>query len=320
MCNGTKINFDQISKDCGLYDKEASYVINNIEALDKKYSRDDLIYIYNYMLSFSKDPDVMIYLITCIDKYRSSSCLCVLVDLLLLKNFQYISENENIKEKYIKVRALCAKAIGNQKNTDVVSSLLYCLNNKEENYRVRLACADALGRLGDKYAVAPLINVVEDEDEKSVYLRESAATALGLLGDSRAIDPLVSILGAKKGIIDKFSFLKERVIESLNKVGIGANDRAYRALKRSLSDESVQVRIDAIEALMNSEHPLAYDAIKSTLILERNEEVRKNALIALYNMVGREILDEVINSPNYPDSLKTCAVELIDEYEESDEG
>ena len=72
------------------------------------------------------------------------------------------------------------------------------MSNKNENYRVRLACADALGRIGDRFVVAPLISVVEDEDEKSIYLRESAATALGLLGDSRAIDPLVSILETKK--------------------------------------------------------------------------------------------------------------------------
>ena len=71
---------------------------------------------------------------------------------------------------------------------------------------------------------------------------------------------------------------------------------------------------------MNSEHPKAYEAIKSCLILDSNEEVKRNALIALYNMGGREILDEVINSPNYPDGIKNSAVEIINEYEESEEG
>jgi hypothetical protein len=53
--------------------------------------------------------------------------------------------------------------------------------------------------------------------EKSVYVRESAAAALGMLGDIRAIDPLVSILETKKGFIDKFTFLKEKIIETLSK-------------------------------------------------------------------------------------------------------
>ncbi len=249
--------------------------------------------------------------------YRDSSSLEYLVDILLLKNAS-ASDNET-REKYNNVRVMCAKAIANQKNTDVVSSLLYCLNNKDENYRVRLACADALGRIGDRFAVAPLIEVVTDEDEKSVYLRESAVSALGLLGDTRAIDPLVSILETKQGIMDKFSFLKERAIEALSKMGFNDNERVFKALKNSLSDESTQVRINAIEALMDSEHPKAFETIKHCLETDSDVEVKKNAMIALYNMSDRIILDEVINSPNYPDALKVEAVSIIEEYEEDEE-
>ena len=214
---------------------------------------------------------------------------------------------------------MCAKAIANQKNTDVVSSLLYCLNNKDEHYKVRLACADALGRIGDRFAVAPLIEVVKDEDEKSVYLRESAVSALGLLGDTRALDPLVSILETKQGILNKFTFLKERAIEALIKMGFGDNERVYKALKDSLSDESAQVRINAIEALMDSDNPKAFDTIKSCLINDSDEEVKKNALIALYNLSDRTILDEVIASSSYSDNLKMEAVAILDEYESESE-
>ena len=59
---------------------------------------------------------------------------------------------------------MCAKAIANYKDIDCMGILLYCLNDKNEHYKVRLACADALGRLGNKYAVKPLIDVVKDED------------------------------------------------------------------------------------------------------------------------------------------------------------
>ena len=78
------------------------------------------------------------------------------------------------------------------------------MNSKDENYKVRLACADALGRIGDKYAVKPLIELLEDETEKSMYLKESATFALGMLGDTSAIDPLVAILESKQGFFDKF--------------------------------------------------------------------------------------------------------------------
>ena len=65
---------------------------------------------------------------------------------------------------------------------------------------------------------------------------------------------------------------------------------------------------------MESTHPEAAGAIK-TCLSDNDEEVRKNALIALYNIVGRDILDEVISLPSYEKSLKEEAQALIEEYE-----
>lgn|SRR5574344_49830 len=316
--NDTDLDFKLIAENCGLFSKaDVDVVISKIDDLKNNYDDKSLIAIYNYFLANVSEPDVIMYLIKCVDRYRDTSSLDVLVDILLLKNGA--CQNEELKEKFTNVRVMCAKAISNQKNTDVVSSLLYCLNNKDEHYKVRLACADALGRLGDRFAVAPLIDVVKDEGEKSVYLRESAVSALGLLGDTRALDPLVGILETKQGIMDKFTFLKERAIEALIKMGFGGNERVYRALKNSLSDESAQVRINAIEALMDSEHPKAFDTIKKCMLEDSDDEVKKNALIALYNMTDRSILDEVINSSEYSDKLKLDAVEILDEYESESE-
>lgn len=318
MGNNTDFDFKLISENCGLFsNEEVAVVVSKIDELKNNYSDRDLVRIYNYMLSNAKNPEVIMYLIKCLDMYRDPSSLEVLVDVLLLKNGN--SENEELKEKYVNARVMCARAIANQKNTDVVSSLLYCLNNKNEHYKVRLACADALGRIGDRFAVAPLIDVVKDEDEKSVYLRESAVSALGLLGDTRAIDPIVTILETKQGIMDKFTFLKEKAIEALIKMGFGDNERVYKALKNSLDDESSQVRINAIEALMESDNPKAFDTIKKCLEEDADEEVKKNALIALYNMSDRKILDEVINSNKYSDALKMDAVSILDEYESENE-
>ena len=318
VSNDTNFDIKAIAQNCGLFGgMDDNLVISNIDNLKTLYQSSQLVEIYNYMLSVATEPDVIMHIIRNLDVYRDPSSLEYLVDVLLLKNAN-CSDSET-KEKYNNVRVMCAKAIANQKNTDVVSSLLYCMNNKNENYRVRLACADALGRIGDRFAVAPLIDVVNDEDEKSVYLRESAVSALGLLGDKRAIDPLVSIIEAKQGLMDKFSFLKERAIEALTKMGFPDNERVFKALRNSLSDESSQVRINAIEALMDSDHPKAYETIKHCLETDSDVEVKKNAMTALYNMSDRSILDEIISSPNYPDALKVEAVTILEEYEEEQE-
>ncbi len=313
MAEDGKLNLEAIAEKYNLLDvSNTDLLLSRISSLDEVFSSEELIQIYNYILVNSKSAEVLMNVIALADRYRNHSTLSVLVDILLLKN----TENLDLKDKenYINVRVMCAKAIANYRDTSAVTPLLYCLNNKDENYKVRFACADALGKIGDKYAVAPLIDVVKDENEKSVYLRESAASALGMLGDMRAVDPLVSILETKKGIIDKFTFLKERVIEALGKLRLSDNERVFNALKMTLMDESPQIRINAIEAIMESEHPEAFETIKGCL-LDDDDEVKKNAIVALYNLGGRAILDEVIREPLYSDVLKIEAVSLIDEYE-----
>ena len=66
---------------------------------------------------------------------------------------------------------------------------------------------------------------------------------------------------------------------------------------------------------MESNHPEAVSTIK-TCLADSDEEVRKNALIALYNIEGRDILDEVLSLPSYPQSLKEEAQYMIEEYED----
>ena len=315
MDNKNFIDVDLIISECGVNsNKDRDFVIHNIMNLENKYESYELVQIYNQLLVTVKDPKILMNVITCADKHRDSSTLGPLVDLLLTKN--NINEHMEIDD-LINLRVLCAKAISNHKDTSVVGALLYCLNNKDEHYKVRLACADALGKIGDRYAVAPLIDLVQDEEEKSVYLKESAASALGAIGDMRAIDPLVSILEAKQGFLDKFSFLKERVIEALGKLNLD-NGKVLRALKKSLLDSSPMVRINAIEAIMNSDSEEAPDLIRDCL-KDEDKEVQKNALIAMYNLEGKDIIDEVLLSNEYSDYLKEEAQDLLNEYEADDE-
>lgn len=317
MAEDDKLNLEAIAEKYNLFDvSNTSALLSRISDLDKDFDTENLIKIYNYILVNSKSIEVLMHVMALADRYRNYSTLSVLVDILLLKNTENLNINE--KENYINLRVMCAKAIANYRDTSAVTPLLYCLNNKDENYKVRFACADALGKIGDKYAVAPLIDVVKDEEEKSVYLRESAASALGMLGDMRAVEPLVSILETKKGIIDKFTFLKERVIEALGKLRLNDDERVFNALKMTLMDESAQIRINAIEAIMESGHSESFETIKGCL-LDDDDEVKKNALIALYNIQGRGILDEVIREPLYADILKVEAVSMLDEYETEEE-
>lgn len=312
----SELDIESITRDCGLNnpDLKLTDIIKNITAIPELYSNTDTVKIYNYFLSECKNPTILQEIIRLEDRYRDKTTVPVLIDILLGKTISLEEENS---DTLINLRVLSAKAIANIKDTTAVHALLHCLNNKNENYKVRFACADALGKIGDKYAVAPLIEVVKDEDEKSIYLRESAASALGQLGDKRAIDSLVGILETRNGLIDKFTFLKERVLEALGKLEATKDKRVFKALKNSLQDESSQIRINAIEALMESETDEAYELVLNCLF-DNDEEVKRNALIAAYNMRGRHILDEIIEDKKYDTFLKEEAKELINEYEKED--
>ena len=309
------LDLEFILQSCGIgVDIDEEVLMENLMNLSDNYTDEELIKIYNHLMHTLYNPKVLVQLIKLADKYRDKSSVEPLVDLLLkrinLENTPYDFDD------LVNVRIMCAKAIANIKDTSVVGTLLYCLNNKDEDYKVRLACADALGKIGDKYATESLIDLIQDEDEKSVYLKESAVSALGILGDDMAIDPLVSILEAKQGLLDKFSFLKERIIEALGKLNIH-NGKVVKAFKKSLMDVSPMVRINAIEAIMNSDEEDAAEIIRPCLE-DEDDEVKKNALLALYNLLGRDILDEVLSLPTYSDLLKNKARELLDEYEETD--
>ena len=303
------LNFSEILNDCGVETEPPDEVLKKLVSIEEFYNSDEIIEIYNYILTNVKNYDILSGVVKLTDSRKSFSTLSVLIDILLLKN-----KEQDDSDELIDLRVLCAKAISNYKDTSTLSALLYCLNNKNENYKIRLACADALGRIGDKYAVEPLIDVVKDDNEKSIYVKESATFALGLIGDSSAIDPLVAIMDAKQGIWDKFSFLKEKIVEALGRLNIN-NKKVLHVFKNSLIDASPIVRINAIEALMNSEFEEAPELIR-TALHDSDEEVQRNALIALYNIIGRDILDEVISLPVYSKFLKEEAKNIIEEYEE----
>lgn len=299
---------DEIKKSQGDFESVFS-------SLKAQYDKDELSEIYSKLLGENKSPNFLKLLIKEINKLKHPDNLDDLIDFILdcdAKDFLDTSE-------YVNLKVLCVKAISNYKDIKAVTPLLYCLNNKNENYKFRLAAAEALGKIGDKNAVESLIDVVSDENEKSVYVRESAALALGMIGDTRAIDAFVGILEAKKTFLDKFTFLKERIIEAFNKIDFSSNKRAIAALKDALCDESSQVRINAIESLMNSNVEEASDLIWK-MLYDEDEEVRKNAVIALYNMEGKDILIKIISDETLDASCKEEAQNiLLDEEEQDDE-
>ena len=310
------LNFEQLAEKCFINrTSNPQQSVSAVDELENSMSEKDFISVLNYFFEISNNYDVISHILKKFNKYKPAKSVSVLADALVLKE-KYKSKIKD-SEIQTQIRIAVSKVLANIKNNAAVNPLLYCLNNKGENYKLRLSCAEALGKIGDKYAVLPLTDVLKDENEHSVYLKESAAHALGLIGDLNAVEPLVNILETQKGILDKFTFLKERAIEALSKINF-KSDRVFNALKNSLKDESEQVRINAVEALATLDDNRVPEVLYPCLS-DKSEEVVRNVIIALYNTAGDNILYDILNDYSLPEHTMKIVREVIKEIEEEDD-
>ncbi len=276
------------------------------EEMKHNLSNEELANAYNYILLNEKDFKILNQTIREINEKKFSTNFSNLIDFIL----KPIQDNS-----FYDLKVLAIKTISNYKDKSALQALLFCLNDKQSNYKIRLAAAEALGKIGDKNAFDSLTKVVTDEKENSAYIKESAVVALGLLGDSRALDVFDTIINTKQMFLDKFSYLKERILEAISKLDISNDKKALDILKKSLMDKSQRVRISAIEALMNSDNKEAFNLIYERLKFDCDLEVKKNALVALYNISDERILNEVLEG-NFEEELKNYAKEILEEIGE----
>lgn len=294
-----------IGKDC-----EPEKTIEKLNLL-KNFSKNEAVEVLNFFAGKETHPDILLHIIKMLGKFRDKSSANILIELLT----DYKKPEE--QQKYLKVRCATATVLGDLKDDRAVVPLMYIMNDKNEYYKVRLVAAEALGKIGNTYAVNPLINIVMDEEEKSVYVQESAVKALGMIGDERAIDPLISIIETKQGIIDKFTFLKEKIVEVIGAFGFN-QDKKLNALKKALFDESPHVRVRALEALCEIEDESVLSLIEP-MLYDKNEEVARNAVSAIYNVAGVKYLPELMEKYDLPAYCIEEINEILEEEEDEDE-
>jgi twitching motility protein PilT len=87
------------------------------------------------------------------------------------------------------VRALAMTVACSFEDPRIVPAMIPLL--QDDDWWIRITTADSLGRLGDRRAVAPLVEALGDPE-----VRWAAVEALGRLGDSTALKPLAELLRA----------------------------------------------------------------------------------------------------------------------------
>ncbi len=255
------------------------------------------------------NPLVVGHCVGVLGRIRALSAVMVIVDVALGTHIALYegpgAEVFRESDESLRLRCAAVQALGRMQDERSVIPLMSLLNDRTVNYRLRLAAAESLGRAGDPHALGSLVDILEDEREKSVYLKESAAKALGMLGDIRAMDSLIRTLESKRGIRDKFDFLKEQIIEAIGRIG-GREDGAYKAsdvLMRSLGDEAASIRLAAVEALGDIGDSTCIPRLQD-MLRDEDDDVAVAAVAAIYNLGGEAAVRELLVQENLPQFLR----------------
>jgi HEAT repeat protein len=256
------------------------------------------------VLQTEADARLVMHVMSLFAKYRLPQAVMPLVDLLLCTGQTRLESSIaqfGSCDAGIRIRIAVIQTLGRIGDDRAIVPLMSVLGDQKENYRIRLSAAESLGKLGDSQAVNPLIHIVQDEHEPSQYLKESAVKALGMLGDIRALDPLLDMFQAKRGIKDKFNFLKEQLIEAIGRLG-SSNNKAQQTLLEALEDDSPSIRLSAVESLAEVGDA---DCIEPVLkrLTDTDDDVALAAVSTLYHLGGealvQRVLDEQENLPQF---------------------
>src|SRR5690606_14269364 len=85
--------------------------------------------------------------------------------------------------------AQAAKVLGDVKHRDAGETLVPLLQH--DNLRVKFFAAQALGRIAYEPAIGPLLSMIEENQDRDVYIRHAGVLALSRIGSVEPIAALV---------------------------------------------------------------------------------------------------------------------------------
>jgi HEAT repeat protein len=169
---------------------------------------------------------------------------------------------------------------------------------KVKNWKVQQSAAEALGKIGDKRAIDPLIEALEDKN-----VQRKAVEALGELRASRAVEPLIALLKVQS--INDFD---NDIVVALTEIGQPAVDHLIAGLK----DINRNVRGEVTKALGEIKDKRAVDPLIEVAIYDNDSWVRETAVEALGKLGDSRIADSFIPILMDKDSnVRKAAVEAL---------
>jgi len=219
-----------------------------------------------------------------------------------------MGDDRTEKDKRIEAfegRALAFHYAGeNEKVKVAIKPLINILQNKEEESSIRYAAILAIRRIRPeaKTIIEPLIQALQDKDQRIYRSASETLLSLELKGNKSIVEPLICALANTKNSQVRFS-----AAAAIGKIGSEA-EVAVKPLVRTLRDKDWKVRRITAEAL-GSIGPKAKSAIGPLIEIlkeqSNNEWVRSNSASALAK-IGPETgeVTEVLSEASNDNSAK----------------
>jgi HEAT repeat protein len=213
-------------------------------------------------------------------------------DVRPLPILMWLVEHDERENRYGgKVRYAAKKAMQEiQKRHCLAMLLLTALHRGEAD--LSAGAMFALALLGDKRAVEPLIQALQD---KKVYLRWGAARLLGRFGDERAIVPLVATMRDTERRVRQSA---SAALAALHKSGASV----VTFLLPLLEDTNSDLRQETVQLLADIRSQKAVEPLIATLSSDPSHRVRSAAVIALGRIGDKRALEPLMAAANDPDT------------------
>jgi quinoprotein glucose dehydrogenase len=216
-----------------------------------------------------------------------------------------------LKDSDEEITAQAAKVLGDEYISEAGPMLIPMLSSK--NPRVQFFGAQALGRIKEKSAVAPLLEMIKNNNDTDVYLRHAAVLALSRIGE---VEPIVALANNSSKSLRTAAVLVLRRLKS-EKVSLFLQDKdeyiATEAARAINDDLSIPGALPALAATLTetrfTSEPLLRRAINAALRVGTDQQldnliafakrkntdkvVRAEALAALGTWASPSVMDRV---------------------------
>jgi quinoprotein glucose dehydrogenase len=216
-----------------------------------------------------------------------------------------------LKDADPEIIAQAAKQIGDAAITEAGSALVPLLSSQQP--RVQFFGAQALGRIGYADAVAPLLKMIEANNDQDLYLRHAGVVALSRIGKA---EPMIALAGNSNKSLRLAAVLVLRRLKN-DKIALFLNDKdeyIVTEVARAINDdESIPAALPALAGTLKEKRftsePLLRRAINAALRVggepqlsdlvafarrtDLPKEIRSEALATLGTWANPSVLDRV---------------------------